>query len=55
MTYTSKRYATVDGIRMAYTESGAGDPIVFVHGNPTSSYLARGDPGGDTARSMPGP
>jgi haloalkane dehalogenase len=41
MTHTSKRYATVDGVRMAYTESGAGDPIVFVHGNPTSSYLWR--------------
>jgi haloalkane dehalogenase len=41
MTHTSKRYATVDGRRMAYTESGAGDPIVFVHGNPTCSYLWR--------------
>jgi haloalkane dehalogenase len=26
---------------MAYVESGAGDPIVFQHGNPTSSYLWR--------------
>jgi haloalkane dehalogenase len=26
---------------MAYTESGVGDPIVFLHGNPTSSYLWR--------------
>ena len=41
MEYTSKSYATVGGIRMAYTDSGAGDPIVFVHGNPTSSYLWR--------------
>jgi haloalkane dehalogenase len=41
MEYTSKRYATVGRIRMAYTDSGAGDPIVFVHGNPTSSYLWR--------------
>ena len=41
MTHTCKCYATVNGIRMAYTESGAGDPIVFVHGNPTSSYLWR--------------
>jgi haloalkane dehalogenase len=41
MTHTSKRYATVDGVRMAYAEAGAGDPIVFVHGNPTSSYLWR--------------
>ncbi len=27
--------------RMAYVEMGAGDPIVFQHGNPTSSYLWR--------------
>jgi haloalkane dehalogenase len=26
---------------MAYVERGAGDPIVFLHGNPTSSYLWR--------------
>lgn len=26
---------------MAYVESGTGDPIVFLHGNPTSSYLWR--------------
>jgi haloalkane dehalogenase len=26
---------------MAYVEEGAGDPIVFLHGNPTSSYLWR--------------
>lgn len=26
---------------MAYMESGTGDPIVFLHGNPTSSYLWR--------------
>lgn len=26
---------------MAYVEIGAGDPIVFLHGNPTSSYLWR--------------
>jgi len=32
---------TVNGKRMAYHESGAGDPIVFLHGNPTSSYLWR--------------
>jgi haloalkane dehalogenase len=27
---------------MAYVEEGAGDPVVFLHGNPTSSYLWRG-------------
>ena len=37
-----KRHATVLGKRMAYVEAGAGDPIVFLHGNPTSSYLWRG-------------
>ncbi len=26
---------------MAYIESGEGDPIVFLHGNPTSSFLWR--------------
>jgi haloalkane dehalogenase len=29
------------GARMAYVEEGEGDPIVFLHGNPTSSYLWR--------------
>lgn len=26
---------------MAYAETGAGDPVLFLHGNPTSSYLWR--------------
>jgi haloalkane dehalogenase len=34
-------YATVHGLRMAFREAGDGDPIVFLHGNPTSSYLWR--------------
>lgn len=29
------------GHQMAYREAGAGDSIVFLHGNPTSSYLWR--------------
>lgn len=29
------------GRRMTYVEVGEGDPIVFLHGNPTSSYLWR--------------
>ena len=29
------------GTEIAYVETGAGDPIVFLHGNPTSSYLWR--------------
>jgi haloalkane dehalogenase len=36
-----QRATTVDGLSMAYVEEGAGDPIVFLHGNPTSSYLWR--------------
>jgi len=36
-----KKSATVHGKRMAYAEIGEGDPIVFLHGNPTSSYLWR--------------
>ena len=34
-------HAQVNGLRMAYRHCGAGDPVVFVHGNPTSSYLWR--------------
>src|SRR5262249_11882032 len=29
------------GSEMAYAEGGEGDPIVLLHGNPTSSYLWR--------------
>jgi haloalkane dehalogenase len=36
-----KRRVDVDGVRMAYVEEGEGDPIVLLHGNPTSSYLWR--------------
>jgi haloalkane dehalogenase len=36
-----KRRAEVLGHSMAYVEVGEGDPIVFLHGNPTSSYLWR--------------
>jgi haloalkane dehalogenase len=37
----AKRFAEVLGLRMAYVEVGQGAPIVFLHGNPTSSYLWR--------------
>ncbi len=37
----SKKTAEVRGRKMAYVEVGEGDPIVFLHGNPTSSYLWR--------------
>lgn len=36
--FTRKKYASVHGRRMAYVEIGRGDPIVFLHGNPSSSY-----------------
>ena len=36
-----KQYVTVKGRRMAYAEAGEGSPILFLHGNPTSSYLWR--------------
>ncbi len=36
-----KRTTEVLGRHMAYVEAGEGDPIVFLHGNPTSSYLWR--------------
>jgi len=37
----TKQFIDVQGKRMAYVEMGNGDPIVFQHGNPTSSYLWR--------------
>ncbi len=36
-----KQFVDVDGARMAYVEMGQGRPIVFQHGNPTSSFLWR--------------
>jgi haloalkane dehalogenase len=36
-----KKTIDVLGKTMAYVEMGKGDPIVFQHGNPTSSYLWR--------------
>lgn len=35
------RYVSVRGSKMHYIEEGSGDPILFIHGNPTSSYLWR--------------
>jgi haloalkane dehalogenase len=32
---------SVAGTDMAYVDTGKGDPIVFLHGNPTSAYLWR--------------
>ncbi|MDD7910561.1 haloalkane dehalogenase [Pseudovibrio exalbescens] len=36
-----KRHVEVLGERMSYVERGEGRPILFLHGNPTSSYLWR--------------
>ena len=36
-----KQRRRVLGSEMAYVEAGTGDPIVLLHGNPTSSYLWR--------------
>ena len=38
---TTQQFADVNGKRIAYLEAGAGDPIVLLHGNPTSSFLWR--------------
>lgn len=35
------KYVDVLDSRMAYIEVGEGEPILFLHGNPTSSYLWR--------------
>jgi haloalkane dehalogenase len=36
-----KKFASVNGKQVAYVEEGSGDPIVLLHGNPTSSFLWR--------------
>ncbi|MDG1946215.1 MAG: haloalkane dehalogenase [Halioglobus sp.] len=36
-----KKSARVNGKKIAYVEEGSGDPIVLLHGNPTSSFLWR--------------
>ena len=38
----TKQFVSVRGSRMAYVDEGKGEPIVLLHGNPTSSYLWRG-------------
>lgn len=39
--FATKKFIKIKGRRMAYIDEGSGDPIVFQHGNPTSSYLWR--------------
>jgi haloalkane dehalogenase len=36
-----RKYVDVLGVPMAYIDVGVGDPIIFLHGNPTPSYLWR--------------
>ena len=39
--FAAKKFVEIKGRRMAYIDEGEGSPIVFQHGNPTSSYLCR--------------
>jgi haloalkane dehalogenase len=39
--FAEKKFIEIRGRRMAYIDEGDGAPIVFQHGNPTSSYLWR--------------
>jgi haloalkane dehalogenase len=39
--FAEKKFIEIKGQRMAYIDAGDGAPIVFQHGNPTSSYLWR--------------
>jgi haloalkane dehalogenase len=34
-------FITVKGAKIHYVDEGSGDPVLFLHGNPTSSYLWR--------------
>tara|TARA_Y100000992_G_C21245349_1_gene482979 strand:+ start:185 stop:1054 length:870 start_codon:yes stop_codon:yes gene_type:complete len=36
-----KKYKEILGKKMAYFDDGLGDPIIFLHGNPASSFLWR--------------
>ena len=37
----TSRYVDVNGSKIHYVDEGSGDPILFLHGQPTSSYLWR--------------
>ena len=39
--FAEKKFIDIHGHKMAYIDEGEGAPIVFQHGNPTSSYLWR--------------
>ena len=37
----ASHFASIKGAKMHYYDAGRGDPILFLHGIPTSSYLWR--------------
>jgi len=37
----AKKSVTVEGVKLSYVDQGSGAPMLFLHGNPTSSYLWR--------------
>jgi haloalkane dehalogenase len=37
----AKQFREVFGRKMAWSELGSGPPVVFLHGNPVSSYIWR--------------
>jgi len=39
-THPRRRVAVLD-TEISYVDTGHGDPIIFLHGNPTSSYIWR--------------
>jgi len=41
MNWTAKKTEVIDGVPTAYVDEGEGAPVLFLHGNPTSSYLWR--------------
>ena len=41
LTLMNKKFTTVQSKKIAYVDEGDGQPILFIHGNPTSSYLWR--------------
>lgn len=50
-----RHLVTVLDTNISYVDTGQGDPIVFLHGNPTSSYLWKNViPYLSWARTLPG-
>ena len=41
MSQVSSKYVEVDGLNIHYLEAGQGDPVLLIHGFPTSSHLWR--------------